>query len=79
MVVIFYVVVIFLVLFGLVIVVSVMNFVFVVFDKYWLYIVFFNCYCYWRNRKWNSKVIVKLNFVKIDVVDNWLCGRFYSV
>ena len=76
---IFHVVATFPALFGLAIVASVMNSVFVVFDKYRLHTAALNCHCSRRNRKRNSKDRVKLSFAKLDAVDDRSRGRSHSV
>ena len=66
-------------LFGLATVASVMNSVFVVFDKYRLHTASLNCHCSRRNRERNSKDRVKLSFAKLDAVDDRSRGRSHSV
>ena len=62
-------------LFGLGIVASVMNSLFVVFDKYRLHISSFNC----RRSRRNNKDTVKLRFSKMDAGDNRSHRRSHSV
>lgn len=76
---IFHVVATFPALFGLAIVASVMNSVFVVFDKYRLHTASFNCHCSRRNRKRNNQDKVTLSSAKMDVVDKRSRGRSLSV
>lgn len=76
---IFHVVATFPALFGLGIVASVMNSLFVVFDKYRLHTASFNYRCSRRNRKRISKDKVKLRFSKMDAGDNRSRGRSHSV
>jgi len=66
-------------LFGLGIVASVMNALFVVFDKYRLHIGSFPCRRSRRHRKRKSKDKVKLSFAKMDAGDNRSHKRSHSV
>ena len=66
-------------LFGLGIVASVMNSLFIVFDNYRLHTAPFHCRCSRRNRKRNAKDAVKLSFSKMDAGDNGPRRRSHSV
>ena len=76
---IFHVVATFPALFGLGIVASVMNSLFVVFDKYRLRTAFFNRRCSRRDRKRNIKDTVKLSFARMNAGDNRSRRRSHSV
>ena len=66
-------------LFGLGIVASVMNSLFVVFDKYRLHTASLNCRRSRRKRKRNSKDTVKLSILKMNTEDNRSQKRSHSV
>jgi len=76
---IFHIVATFPALFGLGIVASVMNSLFVVFDNHQLHTASFNCRCSRRNRKRNSKDAVKLSMAKMNAVEYRWRRRSHSV